>query len=166
MSAFLNGKDSRFDTTTIVSVTNPSSKFGPHGPNKVPLKAARRVSKCNAKYAKHGKIHNDNLIPFWPLALESNGAMHSYLGHLISFAADHADKDKLVTSRRYYRSTPSSQVILDSPYFMYCANDRFATAGKSTMQCPNFAQNIKSPDMEWILTIIGHSKIFFSRKCH
>ena len=88
--AFLNGKDSRFDIT-IVSVTNYPSKFGPHGPNIVPLKAA--VSKCNAKYAKHGKIHNDNLIPFWPLALESNGAMHSYLRHLISFAADHADKD-------------------------------------------------------------------------
>ena len=34
----------------------------------------------------------------------------------------------------------------------------------STRQCPNFAQNIKSPDLEWILTIIGLSKIFFSRK--
>ena len=76
------------------------------------------------KNAKHGKIHNDNLIPFWPLVLESNGAMHSYLRHLIFFAADHADKDKPPDANW---STPSFKIYWTAR--ISCAN-RFATAGK------------------------------------
>ena len=36
---------------------------------------------------------------------------------------------------------------------------------KSTRQYPNYAQNTISPDLEWILTIIGLSKKKISRKC-
>ena len=115
-----------------------SHKHSPIEGCRNPLKAA--VTKCNAKYAKHGKIHNDNLILFWPLVLESNGAMHSYLRHLIFFAADHADKDKPPDAMNW--STPSFKLYWTAR--ISCAN-RFATAGKINKAVSKLCSEHKIP---------------------
>ena len=79
------------------------------------------------------------------------------------FAADDADKDKPPDAN--WSGTPSSLVQLSyiGGQLVFHVPIDSQLRVKSTRQCPNYAQNIKSPDLEWILTIIGLSKIIFSR---